>query len=373
MRSLFAARCVFVCGLVCIFLSQPTLAAQSKPNPPAPQYEVQPFWPKRLPNNWVMGAIGGVFVDAHDHIWVNQRPGSLTQWEKAAVANPPTNECCRPAPPVMEFDRDGNLLRHWGGPGEGYEWPTSEHGIFVDSHDNVWVAGNGPKDAQVLKFTADGKFLMQIGHSGQSKGSNDTENLGKPAELWVDDDANEVYVADGYANRRIIVFDSQTGKYKRHWGAYGTKPSDENPAKGFFDASAPPEKQFRNPVHCVIISKAGLVYVCDRENNRLQIFKKDGTFVKEAVLGKSLVEGITCNAAFSKDPEQRYIYVVDAGNNLIHTYLRETLEEVGSFGGGGHYAGQFTTPHAMGADSQGNLYIGEVLDGKRVQKFSPKK
>ena len=364
--ALIAATFFGLAGMV------PVQAADKPAGQPAPQFQVDPFWPKPLPNQWVMGAIAGVHVDSHDHIWVNQRPRSLTRFESAAVANPPTNVCCRPAPAIMEFDREGNLLRHWGGPGAGYEWPESEHGIFVDSEDNVWVAGNGKNDAQVLKFTADGKFLMQIGKSGQSKGSNDTANMGQPAELWVDTPAKELYVADGYGNRRIIVYDSVTGKYKRHWGAYGKKPSDEGNPTALYDAKAPPEKQFRNPVHCVIISKAGLVYVCDRENNRFQIFKKDGTFVKEAILGKALLEGITCNAAFSKDPEQKYIYIVDAGSNLGHVALRETLEIVSAFGGGGHNAGQFTTPHTVGVDSKGNLYVGEVMEGKRVQKFVPK-
>ncbi|MBI2834368.1 MAG: hypothetical protein HYX76_08075 [Acidobacteria bacterium] len=355
-----------------VMVPQHAVMAQERQSQSVPTFKIDPAWPKPLPNNWVVGQIAGVTVDSHDRIWVLQRPRTLTVFEKAAAETPPTNECCAPAPPVLEFDQQGNLLRRWGGPGAGYEWPESEHGIFVDSHDNVWVGGNGRKDAQVLKFTSDGKFLMQIGHSGQSKGSNDTENLGRPAELFVDTPANELYVADGYGNRRVIVFDTETGKYKRHWGAYGRKPDDANPATGFFSQEAPPEQQFRTPVHCVIVAKDGLVYVCDRENNRLQLFKKDGTFVKEAILGKSLREGVTCNAAVSTDPQQRFLYIVDAGNNKVHILLRQSLENVGSFGGGGHNAGQFTTPHAMGVDSKGNLYVGEVTEGKRVQKFITK-
>ena len=245
-----------------------------------PQLQVDPFWPKPLPNNWLLGQVAGVAVDSRDHVWIVQRPGSLSERELGAAQNPPLGKCCVAAPPVLVFDQSGNLVRAWGGPGAGYEWPASEHGIFVDESDSVWLAGNGDNDSQMLKFTLDGKFLLQIGRSGQSRGSNDTANLGSPADFSVDVAAREVYVADGYRNRRVIVFDSETGAYKRHWGAYGERPSDEpTPA---YDPAAPPSRQFGNPVHCVRPTRDGLVYVCDRVNNRVQIFRKDGTFVSEA-------------------------------------------------------------------------------------------
>ena len=214
-----------------------------------PQLQVDPFWPKALPNNWLLGQVSGVAVDSRDHIWIVQRPASLSERELGAAQSPPLGQCCVAAPPVLVFDQSGNLVRAWGGPGTGYEWPASEHGIFVDETDSVWLAGNGDNDSQLLKFTLDGKFLLQIGRSGQSRGSNDTANLGSPADISVDVAAREVYVADGYRNRRVIVFDSETGAYKRHWGAYGERPSDD--ATPAYDPAAPPSRQFGNPVHCV--------------------------------------------------------------------------------------------------------------------------
>ena len=266
----------------------------------APRFEVDPLWPKPLPNHWIMGQTIGVSVDAQDHVWIIHRAGSLEAGEVHATTKPQIAQCCAPAPPILSFDQEGNLVNHWGGPGEGYDWPESNHGITIDYKGNVWIGGNGnvlPKgkqpaeqeegqsgglmgtnDAMVLKFTQAGKFLMQIGHPGQSKGSNDTENLRRPAKTFIDKQTNEVFVADGYGNHRVIVFDADTGKYKRHWGAYGNKPNDTN--LGNYNPDAPPAQQFRNPVHCADISVDRLLYVCDRANDRLQVFKPDGTFVK---------------------------------------------------------------------------------------------
>ena len=251
---------------------------------PLPQFQVDPFWPKPLPNNWILGQVSGIATDKSDRIWVVHRPGSLTPRERAAEQNPPEAKCCIAAPPVLVFDQSGNLIRHWGGSGPGYEWPESEHGIFIDDNDFVWLAGNGKKDGQLLKFTMDGKFVLQIGKQGQGNDSNSTERLGSPADVAVDVAAKEVFAADGYANRRVVVFDSETGAYKRHWGAYGNKPSDEKTPP--YDPARAPSQQFGNPVHCIRIDKDGLVYVCDRTNNRLQIFRKDGSFVAEQVYEK---------------------------------------------------------------------------------------
>ena len=225
----------------------------------APIFKVDPFWPKPLPNDWLIGEVGGLAVDSRDHIWIIQRPGSLSEDELGATQDPPRSICCQPAPPVMEFDAQGNFIQGWGGSGEGYEWPATEHGIFVDYKDNVWLAGNGPDDHQVLKFSRDGTFLLQIGRAGETEGSNHTEYLGRPADIYVDPEANEAYVADGYLNKRVIVFDADTGQYKRHWGAYGEEPDDSDP--GPYDPDAPAAKQFRNPVHAVRISDDGFVYV----------------------------------------------------------------------------------------------------------------
>jgi hypothetical protein len=334
----------------------------------APKYQVDPYWPKQLPNNWIMGQIGGLTVDQHDHIWALQRPGSLTVDEKGATLNPPRSMCCVPAPPVMEFDPEGNLLHAWGGPGAGFEWPASEHGIYVDKEDNVWVGGAGPNDHQVLKFTRDGRFLMQIGHAGKTGGSLSHDLLGRPARIAVDDQNHEVYVADGYLNRRIIVFDSQTGAFKRLWGAYGNPPEDKDP--GAYDPSAPPAQQFRNPVHCVHISHDDLVYVCDRTSDRIQVFTKQGRFVKEFFVEKStLGQGSAWDLAFSGDKDQAFLEVADGENNVVWTLSRGDGKSWGTTGHSGRNAGQFHWVHQITRDSRGNLYTGEVDTAKRLQKF----
>jgi len=341
----------------------------------APQFEVDPLWPKPLPNHWVIGSAVGVSVDSQDHIWIVHRTTSFERMELYAAEKPPAAECCYPAPPVLEFDEEGNLIGHWGGPGAGYDWPDSNHGITVDYKGNVWIGGNsrgpdpkGYHDNMVLKFTQSGKFLMQIGHPNKSQGSNDTENLKGPAKLFVDKASDELYVADGYGNHRVIVYDAETGKYKRHWGAYGKKPDDTN--LGPYNPDAPPAQQFRNPVHCAELSNDGLLYVCDRPNDRIQVFKKDGTFVKEAfVATKTLGDGSVWDIAFSKDPQQTYIFLADGSNEKVYVLLRDTLEILTSFGDGGRQPGQFYAVHSIAADSKGNLFTTETYRGQRVQKF----
>jgi len=335
----------------------------------APRFEVDPLWPKPLPNNWLLGWTIGVWVDEQDYVWIIHRGASgLNKNEIGAEINPPIAECCRTAPPVLVFDPDGNLVRAWGGPGPGYEWPQSNHGIHVDYKGNVWIGGNGEKDAQILKFTKDGKFLLQVGHFGKNGGSNDPENFGRPAKIWVDPKTNEAYVADGYLNKRVAVIDADTGKMKRYWGAYGNKPDDTS--LGPYDPKAPPAQQFRNPVHCIERANDGLVYVCDRQNDRLQVFQPDGTFVKEAFFAKNtLGAGSVWDIAFSKDPGQKFLMLADGQNERVRVILRETLEELASFGDGGRQPGQFYGVHSLASDSKGNLYTTETYEGKRVQKF----
>ena len=344
----------------------------------APRFEVDPLWPKPLPNHWVLGMTIGVSVDSQDHVWIVHRGASLERMETYAAANPPAAECCAPAPPVLEFDQAGNLIGHWGGPGQGYDWPLSNHGITVDYKGNVWIGGNGRgeqgpgeqrfHDNMVLKFTQDGKFLMQIGRPGRSQGSNDVENLKGPAKMFVDPEANELYVADGYGNHRVVVYDADTGKYKRHWGAYGNRPDDTN--LGPYNPDAPPAQQFRNPVHSVQLAQDGMLYVCDRVNDRIQVFKKDGTFVKEAFIAKrTLGDGSAWDMAFSRDPQQKYIYLADGSNQKIHIILRDTLEVLTSFGDGGRQPGQFYAVHSIATDSKGNVFTTETYRGQRVQKF----
>ena len=361
------------------------LAGQSRNSVQAPYFEVDPMWPKPLPNHWVLGSTIGVSVDERDHVWIIHRgSATLGNNEKGLELNPPTGECCAGAPPVLEFDPEGNLVGHWGGPGEGYEWPASNHGITIDYKGNVWIGGNGDQDSQVLKFTKQGKFLLQVGKSAARKGpnnaqgqptyvggSNDQVSFGRVAKIFVDPDANEAYLADGYLNKRVAIIDADTGKLKRYWGAYGNKPDDTN--LGPYKPEAPPAQQFRNPVHCADLSRDGLVYVCDRQNNRLQVFTKDGKFVKEAFYAKnSLSEGAVWDVAFSKDPQQTYIFLADGRNMKIRVLRRDTLEELTSFGDGGRQPGQFYAVHSIAADSKGNLYTTETYEGKRVQKFTYK-
>jgi DNA-binding beta-propeller fold protein YncE len=337
-----------------------------------PSFKVDPNWPQPLPNNWILGQVSGIATDAADHVWVLQRPGSLTEDERGAALKPPHSKCCVPAPSVLEFDTAGKLLRSWGGKGTGYDWPENEHGLYVDAKGFVWVTGNGNNDGQILKFTQAGTFVLQIGKIGPQTGSADTTRLGRAAGLEVDVDAREVYVADGYHNNRVIVFDSDTGAYKRHWGAYGKPPIAVGAPDG--RRTAPPTAAqlatFGSPVHCVRVSRDGLVYVCDRLNNRVQVFKKDGSYVKEFTVEPATAgNGSVWDLVLSRDPQQRYLHMADGRNNQILTLLRETGAVVGTTGRPGRYAGELHWVHDLAVDSQGNLYAGEVDTGKRAQKF----
>ena len=333
----------------------------------APRFEVDPLWPKPLPNHWVIGRGVGVWVDDQDHVWiVHTGNNHLDANEKALELK--VGECCTAAPPVLVFDQAGNLVRSWGGPGAGYEWPEGNHGIHVDHKGNVWVGGNGDKDSHILKFTKEGKFLLQIGKMGLKNGSNDPENFGRVAKVWVDPKTNELYVADGYRNKRVAVLDADTGKMKRYWGAYGSKPDDADLGK--YDPAAPAPKQFRNPVHCVERANDGLVYVCDRQADRVQVFNADGTFVKEAHFAKNtLGSGSAWDLAFSKDPQQKYMFLADGTNEVVRVVMRDTLREVTNFGDGGRQPGQFYGVHSIATDSKGNIYTTETYEGKRLQRF----
>ena len=356
--------------LIALFIGQSILdstpIAEGRSAVMAPRFEVDPLWPKPLPNHWYIGMSIGVAVDAQDHVWIVHRPDTVSAGE--AALDQKTGECCSKAPPVLEFDRAGNLIGHWGGPGQGYEWPESNHGITIDYKGNVWIGGNGTNDAQVLKFTQDGKFLAQFGHSGKNGGSNDTENFGRVAKIFVDPRANEAYISDGYLNKRVVVIDADTGKFKRYWGAYGNKPDDKN--LGRYDPDAPPAQQFRNPVHCAELSNDGLLYVCDRVNDRIQVFTPAGKFVKEQWVAKrSLSDGSVWDIAFSKDPQQKFIYLADGRNQKVYIIQRDTLEVLTSFGDGGRQPGQFYGVHSIATDSKGNIYTTETYEGRRLQKF----
>ena len=367
MRRTLAIVSFVLAGALAPNIAAAQQAAKAE-SPPA--FQPEPFWPKPLPEGWILGQVAGIAVAPDDHIWIIHRPASLLDDEKGLEKNPPEYKCCKAAPAVMEFDTEGNLLRHWGGPGAGHAWIKNEHGIHIDKEGNVWVGGND-KDDQIMKFTPDGKFLMQVGRADTPGGSNSTTRLGRPAHMVTDDAAGELYVADGYGNRRVIVFDAKTGAYKRHWGAYGTKtPTDDKlPAYQPVAATAL-SRSFANPVHCVRLSRDGLVYVCDRANDRIQVFRKDGTFVKELqVEPQTLANGSVWDLVLSEDRAQRYIFVADGANMQVVTIDRQTGEKLSSFGRPGHMAGNFKWVHNMAIDSKGTIYTAEVGDGRRVQKF----
>ena len=365
MRSIL--RFVFA---VCMALSFAGCAPMSSVQrvegaPGGPAYAVDPYWPLPLPNQWILGQVSGIATDRNNHIWVLHRPRTLTEDERGAALAPPRSKCCIPAPPVLEFDASGKLLRAWGGPGKGYDWPKNEHGIYVDPQGNVWLGGNDATDHMLLKFTADGQFLLQIGSPGKSLGSNATQQLGRPAHMELDAPSQELYVADGYQNRRVIVFDANTGAYKRHWGAYGNVPSDA--AVPAYDPKSP---QFANPVHCVRLMRDGTVFVCDRANNRVQVFTKSGQFLREMVFEpQTRGSGSVWDLIASEDAAQKYLLMADGSNNEVRIVVRETGEVLGSFGRSGRHAGDFHWVHNIAMDTDGNVYTAEVDNAKRAQKF----
>ena len=333
-------------------------AASARVQPAAvPTFHAVAGWQKPLPNKWTIGQVSWVAIDSHDHVWILHRPKSVVVTPDAVAA-----------PPVVEFDAQGAFVQAWGGPGDGYQWPLNEHALTVLEDGSVWISGSGVGDSQLLKFTSAGKFLMAIGRPGQKPDNADTTSVNRAASIWVNRTANEMFVADGEGgNRRVIVFDATTGAHKRHWGAYGREPDDAPPPA--YDP-AQTSRVFSTGVHCAYQANDGLVYVCDRGNDRIQVFRPDGTFVKEAIVaGETRGVGSACDLAFS--PDQRFIYLVDGVNNKLWILNRESLAVVGSFGGLGAQPGQFNNVHSVATDSKGNIYTTEVGDGRRIQKFVP--
>ena len=335
----------------------------------APTFQLDAAWPT-IPNNWVLGEVTSISVDRKDHIWVLHVPQSIPEAQRANAA-----------PPVLEFDAAGKLLASWGGPGDGYEWPGREHGIFVDANDFVWIGGRagwprattpGNSDDMILKFTTTGKFVMQIGRRGQGKGNADTENVRQPTDVFVDTRAKEVYAADGYGNKRVIVFDSETGKFKRMWGAFGNPP----PMTLAPNAAAPQPQttpdgppEFGLP-HSIKVSNDGIVYLADRINNRIQLFTTAGKYLRQMRLAAvNNVTPVPAGFAFSPDNKQQYLYVVDSGAMQIVIYDREKLVEIGRVGVRGPKPGEFDIIHHMATDSKGNLYGAEIVNNRRAQRF----
>lgn len=332
-----------------------------------PTFQVDPSWPQ-VPERWKLGSVSSVAVDAEDNVWVLHRPGTL-----------PADEQAMAAPPVLQFGNAGNFIQGWGGPADGYEWPQTEHGIRVDHEGHVWIGGNGRADNQVLKFTKTGTFVMQIGRSNQSGGNSDTQNLKRPAGIDVYPTTNEVFIADGYGNSRVIVFDADTGDFKRMWGAFGNEPLDADRRS----PGADPLQQF-NTVHDVSVSSDGFVYVGDRGNKRVQVFTIDGEFVAEQFIAPQSV-GLQSRAfAFSPDPEQQLLYVggtcatsQDPFCPEISVLNRQTLEILGAIQSGAPSptAVQIGQPHHIAIDSKGNLYTAETANpigegSQGVQKFA---
>jgi DNA-binding beta-propeller fold protein YncE len=351
-----------------------TAASAQAPTPPRmiPHFEVDPSWPT-LPSKWVWGQVSSVSIDSEGNAWILQRPGTVRNDQKAMAA-----------PPVLEFDEAGNFIQGWGGPGPGYDWPETEHGIYADPKGFIWIGGNGRTDNHLLKFTKDGKFVMQIGHKGQSKGNKDTQNVNQAADTFVYTPTNELFVADGYGNRRVIVFDADTGAFKRMWGAFGNEPLDNVPAEPKVaegdripakEQTGPGPLQFVRPVHAVRVSNDGLVYVSDRGGKRVQVFTLDGKFVMQRFIDR-YCEAPHCgngqtvaSTAFSADPEQQFLYVASRSPARVWILDRKTLQPLDSFGRNGVAPGEFYVMHHMNVDSKGNLYVTEVQDGKRIQKF----
>jgi DNA-binding beta-propeller fold protein YncE len=351
-----------------VALAVASMSAQSSLR--APTFQVDPSWPT-IPNDWVLGEVSSISVDARDHIWVLHRPRSIPEAQRAKAA-----------PPVLEFDTSGKLLGSWGGAGDGFDWPEREHGIFVDAKNFVWISGNGgwPKpsgpgsgDDMILKFTPAGKLVMQIGRRGQSTGNTDTTNVHQPADVFVHAETNELYVADGYGNQRVAVFDADSGKFKRMWSAFGNAPPAAmapNPATPQPNQGGPDGPPQFGLVHAVKVSRDGVVYVADRTNNRIQTFTTGGKFLRQARLAQQgTVVPVPAGFAFSPDPRQQFLYVVDSGPMQVAIFDRQTMTQIGTIGMRGSKPGDFDIVHHMAADSKGNLYTAEIVTNRRAQRF----
>ncbi|PYU29434.1 MAG: hypothetical protein DMG32_00110 [Acidobacteria bacterium] len=370
-----------------------------------PVYKVDPFWPKPLPHHWLMQGVPVMVVDKDDHIWVMNRPRDVNPDEIGAASTPPRTDCCVAAPAVLEFDTEGNLLQGWGGPGYVPGWPAegnprpgagAEHGILVDREGNVWISGSARGDT-IMKFTGDGKLLWEFGHRGPrpkpgeaaqpvKQNNQDTDIF--PTGIFffdLDEDAKEIYIVDA---KRVLVYDYD-GKFKRGWGGHGIPLSeidnDPTPPYDWKTGAPPDQKQFAPALHCVHFSTDGLVYVCERGSNRIQVFTKEGKFVSSFFVHPSTPSrgsecggpgsttfgmcGTTYNLTFSHDAGEKYVMIADGTNDKVWIHDRKTGELAGSIGDNGRMAGYFHWIDAIAIDSHGNLYTGEVDTGKRAQKF----
>jgi DNA-binding beta-propeller fold protein YncE len=368
-RSIAPLSVLAACFVLSMTLGTAPVAGQAKPAT-APAFKVDPSWPLEMPNNWILGAVTGVFVDAKNHVWVTHLPETLTEEELSMVQKPPIATCCQAAPTVLEFDPTGKIVQGWGtGPMDDTStWPRNPHGIFVDHNNFVWVGSY--QHHRVMKFTREGKLVLTIGQYDKNAGSGDTTLMGGPAGIWVDPKTNEAFIADGYRNRRVVVVEGATGKYLRHWGAYGAPPDDtyKFDPKSMMSGELP--KQF-STVHGLTGSNDGKIYVADRRGNRIQVFDQQGKYLAEKVIAPAtLASGSAFVIVLSPDAQQQWLYMADGTNHKVWVLRRSDLEVVGEFGRGGRQVGQMLRPHGMSVDSQGNLYVGEASTGRRVQKFT---
>jgi NHL repeat len=400
--SLVSLAAVLGLGLPAVSQHLISRAEAQPADPMVPYFEADPYWPRPLPNHWRLGQTIGVSIDSHDDVWIVHRPGSLERMESYSTRG--EADCCTAAPDVVEFDPAGNVINSFGRV-EGHDWPTSNHGIFIDKQGNVWLGANGQEQPEpyapgsaeqfprrgmggpppaayaegaaargayhddfILKLSHDGKFLGEIGKANASKGSLDTQNVKGVAMVRMIPGTNELVAADGYGNHRVAVFDATTLKFKRMWGAYGKPPTDDSVPH--YDVNSP---QFGNPVHCAEPSNDGLIYVCDRTNNRLQVFKDNGTYVKQYTLEPDTKgDGSIWEIAFSRDPKQRFAYISDGANEKVHVFDRQTMKELYAFGGGGRQPGEFYALHSLVTNSKGDIFTTETYRGQRVQKFTYK-
>ena len=351
---------------------------------PIPRFEVDAAWPD-LPDDLMLGQIPGLAVDGNDNVWILQRPNSLGFSDTGLDQNPPIAVCCRAAPHVMKFSQEGELLDAWGGEehapeiGGVSQWPANVHGLFVDAEDTIWIGGNGDGDHVVLNFTSDGEFIRSVGRRKETAGNFDRDTLGNPADIAPGGEG-EILIADGYINKRIIGFD-EAGEFTRFWGAYAASPDDETRAGAFdqsqassnADGGADPEsKTFGDIVHCVVKGPDDRIYVCDRRNNRLQVFQTgdDGetVFLQDIVFAPETGGTRTVSdVAFS--PDNAFMYVSDMMNGQVWILDAKTYEFLGAIGRNGRYPGEFIWLHSVDVDSDGNIYTTEVNTGRRVQKF----
>jgi DNA-binding beta-propeller fold protein YncE len=385
LRKLTLTAFVATLAIGAWMLARPS-AAQTAGTGKYPVFEPDTTWPK-LPNNWVLGNVSKIAVDKHDNVWLIHRPRT--------VAADKT-----PAPPVVELDANGKFVQAWGGDGTGYDWPDAEHNVLVDYKDNVWISGSSPSgqsktkrsDDMIIKFNNAGKFIMQIGGRTASQGSTDTKSVNKPGDIFVSQKTNELYVSDGYGNRRLVVFDADTGAFKRMWGAFGKPPVDDansggpGPSGGHggttdtaeggggkrtLDTEGDGSPTFASPVHGVLVSNDDIVYVVDRSNRRVQLFNPAGEYLKQIFINRAgPASGSASGLAFSPDKEQRFLYISDYGNSHVVVVDRKKMEILYQFGKRGAAPGEFQGIHHIAVDSKGNLYAAEVAPGARAQRFA---